>query len=157
MWNWYKSSVTVLALLSGALGTDILSTNGFLDCSNNSTITVNNLNLQFDRSTNLLTFDVSGTSSKSQAVTATLTVTAYGIQVYQKSFDPCDAATKVDQLCPCRLTILFHDSIQRLTVLQCLLVHSQQQVHRPCQAATPAKFPPLLTLYLISTETPKWN
>jgi hypothetical protein len=102
----HKSSVAVLALLSGALGSDILSTNGFSDCSNNSTITVNNLNLQFDRSTNLLTFDVSGTSSKSQAVTATLTVSAYGVQVYQKSFDPCDAATKVDQLCPCKSATL---------------------------------------------------
>jgi ML-like domain len=157
MWNLHKSSVTVLALLSGVLGTDILSTNGFSDCSNNSTITVSNLNLQFDRSTNLLTFDVSGTSSKSQAVTATLTVTAYGVQVYQKSFDPCDAATKVDQLCPCKLSLLFHGSIQQLTFLQCLLVHSRQQVHRPSRAATLAKFPPLLTPYLISTGTPKWN
>ena len=101
MWTLHKSSLTLLALLSGVLGSDILSTNGFSDCSNNSTITVNNVDLQFDRSTNLLTFDVSGTSSKQQAVTATLTVTAYGIQVYQKSFDPCDASTKVDQLCPC--------------------------------------------------------
>jgi hypothetical protein len=106
MWHLHKSSVAVLALLSGALGSDILSTSGFSDCGNGSTITVHNLDLQFDRSTNLLTFDVSGTSSKSQAVTATLTVAAYGVQVYQKSFDPCDAATKVDQLCPCKSTIL---------------------------------------------------
>jgi hypothetical protein len=103
MWNLHKSSVTVLALLSGALGTDILKTNGFSDCSNNSTITVNNVDLQFDRSTNLLTFDVSGSSAESQEVTATLTITAYGIQVYQDSFDPCDASTKVDQLCPCKV------------------------------------------------------
>jgi hypothetical protein len=106
MWHLHKSGVAVLALLSGALGSDILSTNGFSDCGDSATITVNNLDLQFDRSTNLLTFDVSGSSSKSQAVTATLTVTAYGVQVYQKSFDPCDAATKVDQLCPRKSTIL---------------------------------------------------
>src|SRR4051794_4399983 len=106
MWDLHKSSLAVLALLSGVLGSDILKTNGFSDCSNNSTITVNNVDLQFDRSTNLLTFDVSGNSAKEQAVTATLTVTAYGVQVYQKSFDPCDAATKVDQLCPCKLAIL---------------------------------------------------
>ena len=105
MWNIPKSSLAVLALLSGVWGSDILSTNGFSDCSNNSTITVNNVDLQFDRSTNLLVFDVSGSSAKEQAVTATLTVTAYGVQVYQKSFDPCDAATKVEQLCPCMLTI----------------------------------------------------
>ena len=74
---------------------DILKTNGFSDCSNNSTITVNNVDIQFDRSTNLLTFDVSGSSAKSQQVIAALTVTAYGVQVYQNSFDPCDASTKV--------------------------------------------------------------
>jgi hypothetical protein len=92
--------LSTFGLVSGVLGSDVLKTNGFTDCINNSTITVNNVDVQFDRSTNELTFDVSGSSSKQQAVTATLTVTAYGIQVYQKSFDPCDDATKVPQLCP---------------------------------------------------------
>src|SRR5436305_7463203 len=156
MWHLLKSSVAVLALLSGALGSDILSTSGFSDCGNNSTITVNNVDLQFDRSTNLLTFDVSGTSTKSQQVTATLTVTAYGVQVYQKSFDPCDASTKVGQLCPCKTTNLPPDYVHQLTISQCLRVHSQQLAHRRSPAATLARYPQLLTRCLIWMGTPKW-
>ena len=100
MWNIHKSSLAALALLSSALATDILSTNGFSSCVNNGTVKVNNLNIQFDRSTNLLTFDVSGTSSEQQKVMASLIVSAYGTQVYEKTFNPCAADTKVDQLCP---------------------------------------------------------
>jgi hypothetical protein len=157
MWKLQKSSLTVLALVSGVLGGDILKTNGFSDCSNNSTITVNNVDIQFDRSTNLLTFDVSGSSAKSQQVTATLIVTAYGVQVYQNSFDPCDASTKVEQLCPCKTTNLPHDYIQQLTILQCLQVHSQQVARRRSPAATLPRSPPLLTQCLIWMGTPQWN
>lgn len=102
----------MLALVSGVLGGDILSTNGFSTCSNNSTITVNNVNIQFDRTTNLLTFDVSGSSSESQEVTAVLTVTAYGETVYTKSFDPCDDSTKVDELCPRRFKFHYVHEIE---------------------------------------------
>lgn len=76
----------------------------------NSTITVNRADVQFDRSSGTVDFDVSGSSSKEQKVTASLVVTAYGKEVYQKDFDPCDEDSKVDQLCPGRssslLTIL---------------------------------------------------
>ena len=157
MWKLQKSSLTVLALVSGVLGGDILKTNGFSDCSNNSTITVNNVDLQFDRSTNLITFDVSGSSSKSQQVTATLTVTAYGVQVYQKTFDPCDASTKVEQLCPCKTVQLPHDYVQQLTILQCLQVHSQQLAHRRSPAVTLTRYPQSLSRCPIWMGTPKWN
>lgn len=100
MWNIRASSLTVIALATGVLGGDILKTNGFSTCSNNSTITVNNVDIQFDRSTNLVTFDVSGSSAETQEVTATLSVTAYGESIYTKTFDPCAADTKVEQLCP---------------------------------------------------------
>ena len=152
-----KSCLTALALLSGVLASDVLKTNGFSDCSNNSTITVNNVDIQFDRSTNLLTFDVSGSSSKQQAVTATLTVTAYGVQVYQKSFDPCDASTKVDQLCPRKQPRCRRNSPHLLTVLQFPLVRFQQRAHRRSQAALLIKFPQSLIQYLIWMETLKWN
>ena len=90
-----------LALLPSALGTDILKTNGFSNCNNGtSTIKVNNVDISFDRSTNEIQFDVSGTSTQVQDVTAELIVTAYGIQVYQDTFDPCADSTKVEQLCP---------------------------------------------------------
>ena len=98
-----SSTIALLAssLLSSALGADILKTNGFTNCNSGaSTINVKNVDIQFDKSTNEVTFDVAGSSAKEQEVTAELVVTAYGVQVYQQSFDPCAEDTKVDQLCP---------------------------------------------------------
>lgn len=65
-----------------------------------SDITVTALNIQYDRTSHQITFDVAGTSSKVENVTAALYVTAYGKQVYQKTFNPCDEGSKVDRLCP---------------------------------------------------------
>ena len=93
-----------IALLGALFGivsaNDILKTTGFTSCLDNSQITVQALNIQYDRSTQQITFDVAGTSTKVQNVTASLHVTAYGNEVYKKDFNPCDDATKVDQLCP---------------------------------------------------------
>ncbi|EXJ69326.1 uncharacterized protein A1O5_07362 [Cladophialophora psammophila CBS 110553] len=101
MWRLSTVALASLALLPSVLGTDILKTNGFSDCNNGtSTIKVNNVDISFDRSTNKVNFDVSGSSTKQQFVTAELIVTAYGINVYNNSFDPCAVDTKVDQLCP---------------------------------------------------------
>ena len=58
------------------------------------------MNIQYNRQTKQVTFDVAGTSEKEQKVTASLVVTAYGKQVYQKDFNPCDKDTLVQQLCP---------------------------------------------------------
>lgn len=84
----------------GVLATDILKTTGFTSCLDNSTITVTNLNIQFDRVSNNITFDVGGTSAKQQNVSASLIITAYGKEVYKKDFNPCDKDTKVAELCP---------------------------------------------------------
>lgn len=65
-----------------------------------SDIAVTALDVQYDRTTQQITFNVAGTSSKVENVTAALFVTAYGKQVYQKTFNPCDEGSKVDQLCP---------------------------------------------------------
>lgn len=88
------------ALPVGVFGTDVLKTTGFTTCLDNSSITVTNLNVAYDRVAGAVTFDVAGTSSKEQNVSAVLTVNAYGKQVYIKEFNPCDTDTKVDQLCP---------------------------------------------------------
>ncbi|EFQ95901.1 hypothetical protein CFE70_000759 [Pyrenophora teres f. teres 0-1] len=86
-----------LAVLAG----DVLQTNGFSSClSGPSDITVNRLNIKFDRSIKKVTFDVSGTNEKEQKVMATLTVNAYGREIYTKTFNPCEGEYKVDQLCP---------------------------------------------------------
>jgi hypothetical protein len=95
------SSLLLLGIIpTGVFGAQILKTNGFSTCISNPTITVNNVDIEYDRADEKVTFDVSGSSSKSQKVKASLIVTAYGKQVYQKDFDPCADDTKVDQLCP---------------------------------------------------------
>jgi hypothetical protein len=85
---------------SYVLGTDILQTNGYELCSTNSTVRVNQFSLAYDRTTKNVTFNVAGTNEKAQKVMAALSVSAYGKQVYQKSFDPCANDTRIDQLCP---------------------------------------------------------
>ena len=90
----------LLALPVGVISTDVLRTNGYTTCLPQADIKVENVNIAYNRLDRTVTFDVAGSSSKKQNVTASLTVMAYGKQVYQKSFDPCDPNTKVDQLCP---------------------------------------------------------
>lgn len=79
---------------------DILKTSGFSQCGSSNDITVNKIDIRYDRDERTVIFDVSGSSAKSQNVTASLTVTAFGREVYRRDFDPCDDATKVVQLCP---------------------------------------------------------
>lgn len=80
------------------LGGDILATNGFASCLDTETIKITRLKLQYDRTTNNMTFDVAGISEKEQNVTAVLTVTAYGRQLTERKFDPCKEGLKM--LCP---------------------------------------------------------
>ena len=95
------AALASLALFKGAFGADIISTNGFSSCSSgDSSIQVQNVDISFDRSTNKIKFNVAGTSDVEQDVTASLIVEAYGISVYDQTFDPCAEDTKVDQLCP---------------------------------------------------------
>ena len=98
------TALASLALAHGIWATDIISTDGFSNCgSSDNTIEVQNVDISFDRTTNTITFDVAGTSKISQDVTASLLVTAYGVSVYNQTFDPCADSTKVDQLCPGKL------------------------------------------------------
>lgn len=92
--------LAAFGIIPVALGADILKTNGVTSCSPDAAIKVNNVDIQYDKSNKLVTFDASGTSEKEQNVTASLSVTAYGRSVYTKDFDPCAEDTKVEQLCP---------------------------------------------------------
>ncbi|CRG84655.1 hypothetical protein PISL3812_01911 [Talaromyces islandicus] len=97
------TAAAVLALLHvplHVLATDVLKTDGYSICGSSSAIKVQQFSMQFDRSTRKIDFDVAGTSEKEQNVTASLTVSAYGKQVYEKDFKPCDADTYVKELCP---------------------------------------------------------
>jgi hypothetical protein len=86
-----------VAVLAG----DVLKTNGYSSCMNGpADIKVNKLDIQFDRASKKVVFDVSGTNEKEQKVMATLIVNAYGKEVYKQPFNPCDDSTKVAQLCP---------------------------------------------------------
>lgn len=87
----------------GVLAGDVLKTNGYSSCLNGtSDITVDKLDIEFDRTTKKVKFDVAGSNGKQQKVMAKIIVKAYGIEVYNNQFDPCNEGTKVDQLCPGR-------------------------------------------------------
>jgi hypothetical protein len=93
----------------GVLASDVLQTDGFSTCMSGGTIIINNVDIQYSRATNKVTYDVSGSSTKSQNVTASLSVTAYGQEVYQKAFNPCDSGSYIEQICPGKLDF-FHMS-----------------------------------------------
>lgn len=100
----YSSMLAPFILLAsaplGAFAADILKTSGYSTCLDNAEVTVQNLNMEFDKNTKKIVFDVAGTSQKEQKIEATLIVNAYGREVYRNKFDPCDSSTKVDRLCP---------------------------------------------------------
>ncbi len=96
------------ALPSGVIGGNVLSTDGFSQCANNPTVKVQTLNVQYDRTTRQLVFDIAGVSTEVQKVEAELVVSAYGKTVYTKSFNPCDTGMK--EMCPrkCPDNFSFH-------------------------------------------------
>ncbi|KAK4982043.1 hypothetical protein LTR66_009515 [Elasticomyces elasticus] len=102
--QWGRYGALPLFLISflpvRVIGADVLKTDGFSSCSDNPTITVNRMNIQYDKTTNEVTFNVAGSSSQIQNVTANMTVFAYGKPVYNKAFNPCDTDSYVAQLCP---------------------------------------------------------
>ena len=94
-------SLLLLGSLSGkALAGQVLTTSGFSTCLESADITVQKLDITYDNDAKTVKFDVAGTSAKSMNVTAVMNVTAYGKQVYQNSFNPCDSDTFVSELCP---------------------------------------------------------
>lgn len=87
------------ALPVGVLGADILGTTGFSTCMNNADIQVKTLNVQYNKNTRAVTFDIAGQSKTEQKVEGTMLVTAYGKTVYEKSFNPCDYPS-MKAMCP---------------------------------------------------------
>ena len=83
-----------------ALAGNTLSSSGFTNCEANTDIQVKTANIQFDKDSGKITFDFSGSSKKEQKVIASLSVVAYGNEVYSNKFNPCDEANKIEQLCP---------------------------------------------------------
>lgn len=94
-------TLLLLAALPGrVLAGQVLTTTGYSSCLDESTISVQKMAVTYDNDAKTVTFNVAGSSTKAQNVSATVDVTAYGISVYSNSFNPCDESTFVTQLCP---------------------------------------------------------
>jgi hypothetical protein len=89
-----------LAIVPQALAADTLSTSGFNLCMTDSAINVQKMDVTYTRSTGVVVFDVAGTNAMKQNVSAAITVTAYGNELYHKEFDPCGNDIHVEELCP---------------------------------------------------------
>lgn len=99
-WTSCKSLLATAVLFTGAFASDILTTSGFSDCGSDTSIKVDKVDITYNNANKTVIFDVAGSSLKQQNVTAHLTVTAYGNQIYERSFNPCDQSTFIQQLCP---------------------------------------------------------
>lgn len=91
-----------LVMAHGVMGDDILKTIGFDTCEQDAQVSVQKADITYNNADKTVTFDVAGTSNQVQNVTAHLTVTAYGANIYENKFNPCDEGTFVKQLCPGR-------------------------------------------------------
>ncbi|EHK49890.1 hypothetical protein TRIATDRAFT_173221, partial [Trichoderma atroviride IMI 206040] len=87
-------------LMTGVMGDQILTTTGFTDCGSLPSITIQQLSITYDNDAKTVTFDIEGVSTISENVTASLDVTAYGVNAFTNSFSPCDPETFVNELCP---------------------------------------------------------
>jgi len=105
--GFWRAAFVAVAGVHGVVADSILQTSGFTNCGPNSNIQVKKVDIQYNNDNKTVIFNVAGSSNKVQNVTATLNVTAYGNQVYSNSFDPCQPATFVSQLCPGMLSTPF--------------------------------------------------
>ncbi|OQO11638.1 hypothetical protein B0A48_03365 [Cryoendolithus antarcticus] len=92
------TAAILFGLSTTVFAANTLTSNGYSECLNNATIKATALDVTYDRDTRVVKFNVAGTSTIEQNVTANLVVTAYGRQVYQKSFSPCEQ--NMTEMCP---------------------------------------------------------
>ncbi|KAF2487176.1 hypothetical protein BDY17DRAFT_341975 [Neohortaea acidophila] len=101
---WPSAATPLLPLLflaalpAGVLAGDVLETTGFSQCVSDPQVQVTAFNVQYNKNTRNLVFDLAGTSKVAQKVTAELVVSAYGKQIYTRSFDPCSLG--LSEICP---------------------------------------------------------
>ncbi|KAG5939421.1 hypothetical protein E4U59_003132 [Claviceps monticola] len=102
-WRSWRTAtgVALLGLMTPqVLGGQILKTNGFSDCGSDPSVKVERVDISYNNENKTVSFDVAGSSTKEQNVTAVLKVEAYGNTVYSNSFNPCDKSTYFERLCP---------------------------------------------------------
>lgn len=95
-----KAALAGAALANGVLAMDVLETVGFTICNDQASVSVQRVDIKYLHNDRTITFDVAGTSKQVQNVTAVLSVTAYGHDIFSNSFNPCNQETFVEQLCP---------------------------------------------------------
>ena len=100
--RWTLRAACAFAVLSTtALAEDILETIGFSSCQNGTaTVEVERVNIEYNNENKTVIFDIRGKSNKEQNVTAELSVTAFGADIFSNKFNPCDKGTFVERLCP---------------------------------------------------------
>ncbi|KAI1470275.1 TRP-domain-containing protein [Daldinia caldariorum] len=99
-WNFRRAAVWATAFASGVMGSDVLVTSGFNNCQTNSGIRVQKVDISFNNADKVVVFDVAGSSNQERNITASLSVTAYGKDIYSKNFNPCSTDTFIETLCP---------------------------------------------------------
>jgi hypothetical protein len=122
-------ALTAAALFSslpaGVFGADVLSTSSFSTCLDDSIIKVNALDVSYNKNSHIITYNVDGESKTAQNVTAKLVVTAYGKEVYSKTFSPCDEGVK--EMCP-GMRCISNYSWTPADKLQSLPQHSKRRI-----------------------------
>lgn len=99
--RWTLRAACTFALSATALAEDILETAGFSSCQNGTaTVEVERVNIEYNSENMTVIFDVAGTSTREQNVTAELSITAFGADIFANRFNPCDSGTFVERLCP---------------------------------------------------------
>lgn len=105
--HFLQSLLLISSLPARVLADESLETTGFSNCISNATITVTTLDLTFDATTSIVTFNVAGQNSQVQNISASVVVTAYGKDEYSKSLNPCDTDTYISELCPGKPLMVF--------------------------------------------------
>ncbi|TKA30337.1 hypothetical protein B0A50_02564 [Salinomyces thailandicus] len=95
---WLLQAALLSVLPVSVLGSDVLSSTGYSLCMNNGSIKVDKMDVTYNKKTKVIVYDVAGSSSVEQNVTAKLVVSAYGKEVYTKYIDPCEKDIK--RMCP---------------------------------------------------------
>ncbi|RDW87967.1 hypothetical protein BP5796_03661 [Coleophoma crateriformis] len=98
--RWLLYTAAFQRLILEVYATDVLKLSSFSECVENPDIFIDRANIEYDSKTREIQLDIAGRSSKSENVTASLHVAAYGKQLYTNNFNPCDRESYVAQLCP---------------------------------------------------------
>lgn len=99
----YRQQCLILwtSLCSVIAITGVISSSSFSLCpQSKNSLHISRFGFSFSKFDKSITFDVAGQSFSTASVMAQINVTAYGIDAYSKTFDPCLPQYNISQLCP---------------------------------------------------------